>query len=521
MRIVGTLLLLCVVPALADKPVAKVPLGRDTTVATGPLDKEGYIDYELALNERLGKGITPDKNANVLIWQALGPKPEGGRGMPPEFFKQLGVPAPPERGEYLIDIGKYLKDNPDLAGEDLNEILEQQGWAAQRPWSAKTYPHIASWLSANEKPLGVAIMAAQRPEYFNPLAAFRTESGASNGLIAALLPSVQKCRGLAHALTARAMLRTAEGRYDEAWQDLLACHRLARLLARGATLIEALVGIAIDQIASNAELAYLERAKLTAPQVRKCLQDLQALPPMPSIADKVDLGERFMFLDCMQMVRRRGIGVIETFSGGKALEKVDPKVEQALGMLDWAAAFRNGNRWYDRLVADLRVEDRADRQKRLDRLDRDLKALKVATTRPARMVRALLSEGKPETATGMMMGDLMVVELMPATRKVQQAADRIEQVQRNQYVAFALAAYRLDNGRYPATLAELAPKYLTTVPGDLFTGKPLIYRPAADGYLFYSVGVNGKDDEGRWYDDDPPGDDIRVRMPLPKLKRGR
>jgi hypothetical protein len=253
-------------PGLADKPAAKVPLGKDTTVATGPLDKDGYIDYELALNERLGKEITPDRNANVLIWQALGPKPEGGRGMPPEFFKQLGIPAPPEKGDYLIDIGKYLKDNPDLAVEDLNEILEQQGWAAQRPWAAKTYPHIASWLSANEKPLGVAIKASQRPEYFNPLAAFRTESGASSGLIAALLPAVQKCRGLAQALTARAMLRIAEGRYDEAWQDLLACHRLARLLARGATLIEALVGIAIDQIASNAELTYLERAKLTAPQ---------------------------------------------------------------------------------------------------------------------------------------------------------------------------------------------------------------------------------------------------------------
>jgi hypothetical protein len=242
---------------------------------------------------------------------------------------------------------------------------------------------------------------------------------------------------------------------------------------------------------------------------------------MPSIADKVDLGERFMYLDCLQMVRRGGIGVIDAFSGGKAPEKLDPKVEQALGMLDWEAAFRNGNRWYDRLVDALRVQDRADRQKRLDRIDRELRALRVATSGPARMARVLLYEGKPETTVGTMIGERMVTLLMPATRKVQNAADRSEQVQQNQYVAFALAAYRLDRGRYPATLAELAPKYLTTVPGDLFSGKPLIYRPTADGYLFYSVGVNGKDDDGRWYDDDPPGDDIRVRMPLPKLKRGR
>jgi len=521
MRIVGTLLLLYVLPAVEDKPVAKVPLGRDTTVATGPLDKEGYIDYELALNERLGKGITPEKNANVLIWQALGPKPEGGRGMPPEYFKQLGIPAPPDKGDYLVDIGRYLKDNPDMGGDDLNDILEQHGWAAQRPWSAKTYPHIAAWLRANEKPLAVAIAASQRPDYFNPLASFKTESGTSSGLLGALLPNVQKCRALAHALVARAMLRTAEGKYDEAWQDLLACHRLGRLLARGATLIEALVGIAIDMIASNAELAYLERAKLTTAQVRKCLQDLQALPPMPSVADKIDLGERFLFLDCLQMVRRRGFGVIEMFAGGIAPDTLDPKAQQALAMLDWEAAFRAGNRWYDRLVETLRVKDRADRQKRLDRIDRDVKALRVATSGPARMVRGLLSESKPERTAGTMIGDLVVVQLLPATHKVQQAADRSEQVKRNGYVAFALAAYRLDNGRYPDTLAELEPKYLARVPGDIFSGKPLIYRPSADGYLFYSVGVNGKDDEGRWYDDDPPGDDIRVRMPLPKLRRGQ
>ena len=95
----------------------------------------------------------------------------------------------------------------------------------------------------------------------------------------------------------------------------------------------------------------------------------------------------------------------------------------------------------------------------------------------------------------------------------------ISQVEANLHVAFAMAAYRADNARYPEKLADLSPKYLATVPGDLFNGKPLIYKPSEKGYLFYSVGANGKDDEGRWYDDDPPGDDPGVRMPLPALKK--
>ncbi len=107
---------------------------------------------------------------------------------------------------------------------------------------------------------------------------------------------------------------------------------------------------------------------------------------------------------------------------------------------------------------------------------------------------------------------------MPATGKVQHAYDRDEQGQRNEQVAFALAAYRRDHGTYPAKLDDLAPKYLAAVPEDLFSGRALVYHPSEKGYLFYSVGVNGKDDGGRSYDDDPPGDDLPVSMPLPALK---
>ena len=41
-----------------SKPEPKLPLGKETTYVTRPLDRNGYIDYEAALNERLGRGIT-------------------------------------------------------------------------------------------------------------------------------------------------------------------------------------------------------------------------------------------------------------------------------------------------------------------------------------------------------------------------------------------------------------------------------------------------------------------------------
>ncbi len=65
-------------------------------------------------------------------------------------------------------------------------------------------------------------------------------------------------------------------------------------------------------------------------------------------------------------------------------------------------------------------------------------------------------------------------------------------------VAVALERARLATGKYPEKLAELAPKYLAAVPGDLVTGEPLHYRTTVEGekFVLYSVGWNMKDDGG-------------------------
>jgi hypothetical protein len=505
--------------AKEKRPTPKFPLGKETTYVDGPLDKEGYIDYESALNERLSKGINAQNNANVLIWKALGPKPEGGKGMPPEFFQWLGIEEP-ERGDYFIGLNRFSQDHLKLEpGEATEAINDQQSRASRHAWTAKECPEIARWLQLNEKPLAVAIEATKRPDYYNPLVGSGTGKERT-GLISTLLPGVQKCRELAAALTARAMLRAGEGKFDEAWQDLLACHRLARLLSRGATLIETLVGIAVDAIASNTELALLERAKPTAKQAQAWLRDLQALPPMAPMADKIDLAERFIFLDSVVLLRRGNAGMLQGLAGdGPPFKKPNPKAQQALESLDWEPVLRNGNGWYDRIVAAMRNKDRAAREKAFDQIDDELKALKSVVTDPTDVLLALQQGRDPGKQVSEKIGHVLIGLFMPAARKVQGATDRAEQIQRNLHLAFALAAYKADHGAYPPKLADLAPKYIPKVPDDILSGKALIYRPSANGYLLYSVGVNGKDEDGRWFDDDPPGDDPRVRMPLPELKK--
>ena len=73
-------------------------------------------------------------------------------------------------------------------------------------------------------------------------------------------------------------------------------------------------------------------------------------------------------------------------------------------------------------------------------------------------------------------------------------------------LAFALAAYRADRGAYPTKLADLAPKYVAKVPKDIFNDSDLHYRQENGGYLLYSVGPNGKDDDGKGMEDRKAGD---------------
>ncbi|MCS6976040.1 MAG: hypothetical protein NZM31_03385 [Gemmatales bacterium] len=494
-----------------DKPVRPLPLSRETTYFTGPLDAEGYIDYKAALNDLLSEGVTPETNANVLIWQAIGPRPEGV-AMPPELFRRLGISEPPPRGNYFTGLTEFLKHRLKLHQAELEVLLEQEDELASKPWEREEHPFVAAWLDANEEPLMILLEATRRPRYYNPLVSI---SPKPTPVVFALLPNVPKCREAVKALTARAMLKVAEGDYESAWQDLLACHRLARLLGQGSTLVEYISGLAVEQMACQADLVFLDSANLTSEQIKRYLGDLQALPPLSSPADKFDVAERVVCLDMLQLARRGEMGQFTALGTGTPSRKATWFERQALANVDWEPVFRNANEWYDRLAKALRENDRTTREKALQEIDAELARRRRDLSGP-NIVFAWLS---PRKNLGVAISETLMSLLTPAVLRVQKSHEKTEQTHRNLLIAFALAAYRSEHGQYPETLDALAPEYLPTVPNDVFTGKPLIYRRTQQGYLLYSPGPNDLDEAGRGADDDPRGDDISVRMPRNETRR--
>lgn len=63
--------------------------------------------------------------------------------------------------------------------------------------------------------------------------------------------------------------------------------------------------------------------------------------------------------------------------------------------------------------------------------------------------------------------------------------------------AIALQRHRLARGQYPDSLAALVPTRLPAIPRDPFDAEPLRYQAFSnDTYLLYSIGPNGKDEQG-------------------------
>jgi hypothetical protein len=79
-----------------------------------------------------------------------------------------------------------------------------------------------------------------------------------------------------------------------------------------------------------------------------------------------------------------------------------------------------------------------------------------------------------------------------ATRRRDQAVAEVAVAQ----WGLALHVYRRQTGHYPPSLKAAANTLAWKLPHDPFTGTPLRYRRTSDGYLLYSLGVNGRDDGG-------------------------
>jgi len=220
--------------------------------------------------------------------------------------------------------------------------------STRRPWTSAQIPPLAEWVQENKAPLDLLVEAAARPRYFSPSPTFLDSRDES--LYSMLLFPMQSLREAPRSLLVRAMFHLGEGRHAAAWQDLRACHRLARPIATDATLVGQLVAIAMDGVAGKCTNVLLQDDSLGESQAQKILQDLQAMQRDSQVARAMDQRDRLFFLDAVIRLAYQKMNLSELMGligagSGTAVDLVTST------QVDWNSVLREGNRWYDRLVA--------------------------------------------------------------------------------------------------------------------------------------------------------------------------
>jgi hypothetical protein len=366
--------------------------------------------------------------------------------------------------------------------------------------------------------------ASNRPRYYFPIVA-----GSVKPRIGILLCAIggeepfslagDRRSGLfacaAQAFLTRSMFRLNEGRIDEAWKDLLACHRLARLAGQGPLLSGVATAACVDELACKGEQVLAGCGKLTAAQIRKMRAELANLPPLAKMADKLDIGERFVHLDTVTTIASRWPISARGLFGECTAPDANALYNVLVGQeIDWNVALRLGNSWCDRILAAFHKPTYAERVKAMAELDVELQKM-AKSVRDVKSL-GLSPSGTPLAPMSEWMGQTITTTVSPAFVPARKIEDRAMMQRELTPLALALAEYQAEYGRYPEKLSDLVPKYLKEVPKDIFNNDAALhYAPQGDGYLLYSVGLNGKDDGGKGEDDRKNGedwDDLAVRM---------
>jgi membrane protease YdiL (CAAX protease family) len=524
-------------------------ISKETTYITEPLLENGAPDYVAVLNERSSKGVTPENNSAVLFWKAVGPR-EIQPDYREKYFEMLGIPALPAEGEYYVNLAQYLArqvgdvnhgnaESQSSSPPSPYDLLEP---ALKRPWSKQEFPMLADWLAINEKPLALLVEASKRPRRYDQLVC-----GKNVPLIAILYPALSvyhEAGDIISVFVARAMLRLAEGKTEEAWKDLLTCHRLARLVSQGPTMMDAMVSQGRESRSCSGELALLQHTRLTTAQIAKMREDLGRLPAMPPIADKLDAAERFTCLNVVLDCSRDAHSSLADFAKttDQCTDLIGDLKDSPFGVknlktvmewllhysadteIDWDLALREVNSWFDRLADAYRRPTRTAQNEALLKLNDDFGSLKKTVDNVDLLHQSML--GDRRKALSERVAQVILVMLLPpiALKENRDACGAVTFDMTK--LAFALAAYHADHGSYPEKLAGLMPKYIRKVPLDPHSNAELRYRQDGKGYVLYSVGLNGRDDGGRGFDDRVRGkechesdwDDLVIRMPAPATR---
>jgi hypothetical protein len=336
----------------------RLKISKETTYITEPLTPDGMrVDYFTAFEQEFyPPEMKTDDNGYRLIVRALGDVADyqlhGRQGnrvaydaeaASAQVYEKLGLdPAIQPTLKHSAPIHTVLAyfENQASEGQTVGEIEGR----IDEPWKLDDLPMLESWLEENGPALDLLGEAVRKPAFFMPLIRKSPEAPISESLV---VGQIQRVRAFARSLTARANYRIGTGDIDGAIDDAVTLKRLGRHVQQQGTMVELLVGIAVESIADAIGIAGNRESQPTKKQLRRFVDELAAVPP-PVEMERKWLADRYYTLDSLQAMARDRELLAEHLSIWDDDEDYSPGITISLP-LDWNVIMRRMNAAYDNM----------------------------------------------------------------------------------------------------------------------------------------------------------------------------
>ena len=386
----------------------------------------------------------------------------------PLTFRQLNgdfsKATPNDAGRYYAAALALVVKTPDWPTAMQTKSHFKQNWT-QFPGNARLDQEhqlaIRNLLGANQDTIAAVERASALP-------ACHFDLGMSNGL-AVTNATLDRVRMIARILSARTYAHLAESQPNAAAETIVANVRMLRILDRQPISLVHLVRLSLKAMIFDDITVMLQTGSPSEAALIQLAETLRHFE-QPTVLPNVLTAERVYALARM----KQAIDMPDLWP------KDDPGVPE-------------------RYSADFLV--RPTRRDFAVGYLRDLSRMISATRQPWPDVLRSVEDLSMVSEYGEALKDnfkavmLQTAETLAVDRSIQTAL-RIERFRQNK------------GGSLPEELADLTPQFWDEIPVDPFTGRPIFYKQSVDSYTVYSLGLDGRDNGGRFerHDDDEPRD---------------
>ncbi len=318
-----------------------------------------------------------------------------------------------------------------------------------------------------------------------------------------LLPYLADIKRLCQALSARSALAIHENRMDTAFDSLLALTQLSTHWQPEPVEISHLVRFACAQIAQAPLWEALQADGWTDEQLAALQREWESAEFFAGLPETAALQRASLVEMCRNA---RAESFIRDYGGwGAATRQIAASIrgspKNGLRELGWFIAGYRSQLRYQSVGS---YED--EKGLLLYYRDREVeikRAIACRTWLEMRAIPGMTNMVPYQSAQPSRMGSMVNMRQMSLAhtaeglRPLARAAE-VEMRRRLMVTALALKRFQIQHGRIPATLTELTPALLRSVPLDFMDGKELRYQRFGDyRFILYSVGLDGIDNGGQ------------------------